>query len=147
MAPRERCSRRLLLGDPVMADPRNTHNAMFFGCWGNAGHYLFYPDKTHPREEEALARGFPVHHLDGSTVFLPHPEIKGHGRLTYLPAPDIHILSWWNSVYDTRGAVNSHFMYKATSGNLSIWNAWHAFCHFFPDIAKDHTKPIIAVTY
>lgn len=129
-----------------MADTR-VGDAVFFGCWGQAGHYFFYPDKSHPREEKLRDAGFPVDRLDGSRIFLPSPETKGHGRLTYLPAPGIHVLSWWNSVWDERGGVNSHFMYRHPGVTLEMWNMWHSFKHHFPDIFAQHTKPIIGITY
>lgn len=119
--------------------------AAFFGCWGQAGHYMFAPDKSHIRDLDCDRFGFPKpHELDGSRIFLPYPEIRDHGRLTYLSAPNLSVLSWWNGLYDTRGAVNSHFMYP---GNHPIPVMWHCFGHYFPDLQKAHKKPFIGVTY
>lgn len=117
----------------------------FYGCWGGAGHFMYRPNKANIRDIECEKLGFPKDsQLDGSRLFLPYPEIPDHGRLTYLPALNLTILSWWNRVFDTRGAVNSHFMYR---GEMSVTNMWHCFEHFNHDLWAAHKKPFIGVTY
>lgn len=115
----------------------------FFGCWGGVGHFLFDKGKNtiHDPEREKLPRDSD---LDGSRLFLPYPEQVGFGRCTYLPALNVTVLSWWNRVIDERGAVNSHVIVR---GNYETGTMWNIFLHQFPEVAKLHTKPIIAVTY
>lgn len=131
-----------------MSSPADEIKALFFGCWGEAGHFLRTPSKTTPREEWVREAGFPPDHwLDGSRLFLPYPENVGEGRITYLAGSGIYVMSWWGSPWDNRGAVNNHFMYKTTQSGISPFNMWHSFNHFFPDLAKHHQKPIIGTTY
>lgn len=120
-------------------------NEAFFGCWGALGHYMFDKDKRHVTDMDCVQFGFPTNvQLDGSRLFLPYPEIPDHGRLTYLSALNITVLSWWNRVYDTRSAVNSHFMYQ---GNQSVATMWYCFGHFNTELRAAHKKPYIGVTY
>jgi hypothetical protein len=115
----------------------------FFGCWDQSGHYMFLPDKSQVRDCER--GGIPTEaQLDGSRLFLPYPERVGEGRVTYLPALNVTVMSWWNRVFDERGAVNSHVICR---GDQRVSTMWNVFVSRFPDLAKHHTKPIIAITY
>lgn len=117
----------------------------FFGCWGESGHYMFLPSRQHLNDTRCKQSNIPcAHDLDGSHLFLPVPETQDHGRLTYLPAMNVTVLSWWNSLFDSRPGVNSHFIYRS---EVSVSSMWHMFKHFYPELAKVHTKPIIGVTY
>lgn len=82
--------------------------------------------------------------LDGSPLFLPYPENPGEGRLTYLPALNLSLLSWWNRVLDTRGAVNSHLMVRR---EMQLDTMWMIFIHKYATLAGLHTKPIVGRTY
>lgn len=113
----------------------------FFGCWGKAGHFLFDKDGNHIR---GSACGLPEEQLDGSPLLLPHPEVPGAGQCTYLPAWDVTVLSWWNRVFDTRSAVNSHVLCR---GHVEPSTMWAIFQHNFPKVAAHHTKPVIKVVY
>lgn len=115
----------------------------FFGCWKKSGHYFFAEGGTSIFNPES--EGLPAdRHMDGSRLLLPYPEKPGYGAKTYISALDLTILSWWNRVYDTRGAVNSHVLARGDFGPTTMWNI---FQYRFKEIAVDHTKPIIEVRY
>lgn len=117
----------------------------YFGCWGQAGHYMFMQGKREISDIQCEQSNIPKgHQLDGSFLFLPRPEIPDHGRLTYLSAMNVTVLSWWNSLYDKRSKVNSHFIMR---GEISVASMWHMFKHYFPELHAAHTKPFIGVTY
>jgi hypothetical protein len=115
----------------------------FFGCWGGAGHFMRTPDRqtVHDCERAGIPKDSD---LDGSRLFLPYPENPGEGRLTYLPALNVTVLSWWNRVIDTRPAVNSHLIVRQET---RLDTMWAIFVHKFPDLAALHTKPIVGRTY
>jgi hypothetical protein len=115
----------------------------FFGCWDEAGHYMRTPDKQ--MVHDCVRVGIPrPEDLDGSRLFLPHPENVGEGRITYLPALNVTVLSWWNRIIDTRPGVNSHVICRGGQGIQTMWNV---FASRFPDLAALHTKPIVGRTY
>lgn len=106
---------------------------------------MYLPSKQSIDDTRCMGSNFPRgYHLDGSHLFLPVPETLDHGRLTYLPAMNVTVLSWWNNLYDKRPGVNSHYIHRS---ELSVSSMWHMFRHHFPDLAAAHTKPIIGVTY
>jgi hypothetical protein len=84
------------------------------------------------------------HDLDGSRLLLPYPERVGEGRRTFLPALNVTVVSWWNRVFDERGAVNSHIIQR---GRVDFDVMWRIFNLQFPDLAKAHTRPDIAEAY
>lgn len=118
----------------------NRLDTAFFGCWNQAGHYL--RDEKGTLIYNAHLVGLPKpEDLDGSHLFLPYPEVIGHGHLTYLPALDLSVMSWWNRVFDTRGKVNSHIMVR---GHIeSAGTMWRVFVNRYPEVARNHEVPII----
>jgi len=81
---------------------------LYFGCWGGPGHFLYDRNKRtiyDPAAEcgEAAVRG---EDLDGSRVFLPWPEVPGHGRLTHIirNGDAVTVLAWWDRTFDSRPA-------------------------------------------
>jgi hypothetical protein len=78
--------------------------------------------------------------LDGGPLFLPRPEKNGDGALTFLPAPNLTILAWWGSPFDTRGAVNNAII---TSGLQSAETCWARFCVAFPLLSAKLKFPTI----
>lgn len=115
----------------------------FFGCRGGAGHFMTAPDGSSINDCDR--EGIPTpEDLDASRLFLPYPEKVGEGRITYLPALNVTVMSWWNRVIDERSCVNSHILCR---GEVSIGTMWNVFTYRFPDVAKLHQKPIIARTY
>ncbi len=115
----------------------------FFGCWDAPGHYMWAEGKRKVDDckREMLPRG---EDLDGSHLFLPYPENVGEGRCTYLPALNVTAFSWWNRVFDTRGAVNSHIIVRGDVGPQTCWNVLQ---YRFKELAAHHKKPIIGRTY
>lgn len=126
--------------------PPDMPRMLFYGCWGEPGHYLFTKSKRTVHRSECEKWEYPFDsELDCSRLLLPYPEAVGHGQRTYLPALHVTILSWWSAgVFDTRGKVNSHFLFKGRNGTELMWDA---FCHNFPDLAKHHQQPKIIERY
>ena len=112
----------------------------YFGCWGRAGHFLFDPSKQEPRGQNyyLLPR---AEDIDASPMFLPHPERKGAGALTYLPAIDLTILAWWGNPWDNRGKVNSAVLLR---GRHDVDLVWSEFQMAFLSLAAQLTKPAVA---
>jgi hypothetical protein len=104
---------------------------LFFGCWGDAGHFLW--DKNKQRIYDRDSYGLSAHNLDASSLILPYPEQKGKGCRTYLPSMDRTIIAWWGNPWDTRPGVNNSVIAK---GNSTISEIWTAFRIDFPDLAK-----------
>ena len=113
---------------------------VYFGCWGQAGHFLFLPNGQHVYDYEIRTMSLPTAaQLDASKLFLPQPEKVGTGAVTYLPAIDRSILAWWgNNPWDKRGAVNSAII---TNGNLVSTEVWQQFTKHFPDLSAKLAVP------
>ena len=62
----------------------------------------------------------------------------------YLPALNLTVLSWWNRVFDSRGAVNSHILLR---NEMRLDLVWAVFKYKFADLAGHHEKPIVGRTY
>lgn len=117
---------------------------LFFGCWGESGHYIFNRAGRIVDSRMAMQWGFLTgEDLDGSRIFLPKPAVLGQGCRTYLPSLHLTILSWWNEIYDTRPGVNSHFMMKGRAGDDMMWDTFLE--HFA--VGKMHTRPTILAQY
>jgi len=113
----------------------------YFGCWGEAGHYLWAPGKQRLWDRNEWPRDY---HLDGGILFLPLPERAGYGAITFLPVPGITVLAWWGSPWDKRRAVNSAVMVR---GNVPALDAiWAAFAKSFPELAAQLQKPVLLET-
>jgi hypothetical protein len=114
----------------------------FFGCLGQAGHYLHRARhwRTLDHHEAKQMRVPSDHALDGSAIFLPFPELKGNGALTYLPANDLTVLAWWGSPWDGRGAVNSAILVR---GRHDVDAVWQAFEKAFPEFAPKMPRPTV----
>jgi hypothetical protein len=135
----------------------------YFGCWNQAGHFLFLPGGRSAREERLEMYGGAQHiHLDGSLA----PRItrdgaiiwKGAGqtreirdRLDYSSeeAPQgqylLHVLDtgytaiqWWDRCQgDTRGACNSTVLLEGTHTADEMIAALH---EHFPHVAANLAK-------
>ena len=112
----------------------------FFGCWREAGHFLWGEGKKNITDPEAVGLIKPED-LDGSRLFLPYPELIDTGCLTHLPALDLMVMSWWNRSYDSRGGVNSHLLVRGSG--LSAATMWRVFVYRFKEVAEHHRKPLI----
>lgn len=111
----------------------------YFGCQNQAGHHL--RDRTgrsigdHDSVRLRIPRDFD---LDGGPLFLPFPERKGQGAITYLPACDITVLAWWGNPWDSRGAVNTAVLMR---GKHDYDSVWRAFEEAFPSLAPKLPRP------
>ena len=115
--------------------------AVYFGCWNEAGHFLWEPGRRSVRDFDAKRMRVPTaNNLDGSELFLPRPERPGTGCLTYLPAINRTVLAWWGSPWDKRGAVNAAFI---TNGNLGETATWQRFVQHFRDLSDEIERPTI----
>ncbi len=113
---------------------------VYFGCWNEAGHFLWEPGRRSLRDYDADKMFIPTaSQLDGTKLFLPSPEKVGTGSLTFLPAPNLTILAWWGNPWDKRGAVNSAII---TNGNLDETEMWQRFAGYFPELAEKLTRPV-----
>jgi len=114
---------------------------VYFGCWNEAGHFLWQPGRRGLRDYDADKMLIPTaSQLDGSKLFLPSPEKVGTGAVTYLPAPDRTVFAWWGiNPWDQRGAVNSAII---TNGNLDETEMWQRFGKHFPELSEKLTRPL-----
>lgn len=101
----------------------------YFGCKDRAGHYLHDSSLRLVRDPRKL-RIPSEHDLDGGPMFLPHPEKKGSGALTYLPACDITVLAWWGNPWDSRGAVNTAVLVRGKHDAEAVWTAFTKECPY-----------------
>lgn len=115
----------------------------FFGCLGRAGHFLHRAGhwRTLDYHEAQKMRVPSDSALDGGASFLPLPECRGEGALTYLPANDLTVLAWWGSPWDNRGAVNSAVMVRGKHDADAVWSAFE---QAFPEFAPKIERPRIA---
>jgi hypothetical protein len=104
----------------------------YFGCYHEAGHHLWQPGRRSVRDFDAKRLKVPQpRDLDGSELYLPHPERVGTGALTYLPACDRTVLAWWSPVFDGRPGCNAAVIVE---GLHSAAETWAHFARAFPDL-------------
>lgn len=115
----------------------------YFGCNERAGHHLHRAGhwRTIDYHEAQTMRVPSAEAMDGGAIFLPYPEQRGLGALTYLPANDLTVLAWWGSPWDSRGAVNTAVMVR---GQHDVDAVWAAFEQAFPLIAPKLSRPEVA---
>ena len=120
-----------------MSDP-----VFFFGCNEQTGHHLISGQMgMSVRDFECDRYMIPKdHHLDGTFIFLPRPERKGEGALTYLPGTDRTVLAWWGSPFDARGAVNNAII---VFGKATVDEVWAKFTARYPRLAQLLPRPTI----
>jgi len=117
-------------------------NVYYFGCWGQAGHYLHHPSGR-TLYDRPLNVPLSDSELDCNEKLLPLKEKVGDGKLTYLSNWDFTVISWWGSPWDKRGKVNTSILVK---GKHDVDSAWDLFQRVFPDLAPKLTKPTIVET-
>ena len=114
---------------------------VYFGCWNEAGHFLWAPGRRSIYDHEVRDMVIPTPgDLDGSKLLLPHPEKTGTGCITYLPAINRTVLAWWGSPWDKRGAVNAAFI---TNGDLGEIAMWQRFARYFPELSAVIDQPTV----
>lgn len=114
---------------------------LHFGCRGQAGHYLTFPSGRTVRDFESENLLVPrAGHLDGSSLFLPRPEVVGTGALTYLPASDRTILAWWDRTFDGRPGCN---MAVIVDGKADVDGVWRRFAQLFTDLEPQLKRPTV----
>lgn len=116
--------------------------AVYFGCWNQAGHFLWEPGHISMRDCDAKRMRIPnAIVLDNPPgLFLPNKERKGTGCVTYLPGPNRTILAWWGSPWDSRPGVHAAFI---TNGDAGEAVAWNMFCRYFPTLSAQIERPSI----
>lgn len=115
--------------------------AVYFGCWNEAGHFLWGPGQRSLYDHQIREMVIPTPgDLDGSLLFLPRPEKTGTGCVTYLPAINRSILAWWGSPWDKRGAVNAAFI---TNGDVGAVAMWQRFARYFPELSAAIDQPTV----
>lgn len=87
---------------------------LYFGCWGEMGHYLWTPRHTRPADAEIPAfAGDGGRRLDGTLCPLGR-EIEGLCALAHLEGWTV--ISFWDRSGDKRGKSNSNFLLPGTLG-------------------------------
>lgn len=115
---------------------------LYFGCWDSAGHFLHDRNGQTIYNESGLGLPFKSDHLDGNSIFLPHPERVGVGALTHVVRGEdaYTVLAWWGSPFDKRGAVNAAII---ASGWDSADDLWMRFSRAYEALAAKLTRPTI----
>lgn len=114
---------------------------LYWGCWGAPGHYLWNRNKGNA--QDPVPFGFADGTLDGSRIFLPHPEVVGQGRLTRVFVNDecVTVLAWWDRTFDKRPACNSAII---CSGWESADELWARFGRVYPALAAQLKMPTLS---
>lgn len=114
---------------------------IYFGCWKDAGHFIWFPNWEQKRNFEIEKLRLPQgYYLDATMLFLPEVERVGTGMITYLPAPDLTVIAWWGSAFDKRGKVNCALIVE---GKKNLDEAWQLFKENFPLSNDLIEKPMI----
>jgi hypothetical protein len=111
---------------------------VYWGCWDESGHYYWHPDRSRFREYTDPLRVPKASQIDGSAIFLPHPEKPGEGVRTYLPAMNITVLAWWDRTFDSRPGTNAAII---VHGNITSAGCWERFAAAFPALAPKLRLP------
>ncbi len=112
----------------------SNENTFYFGCWGQAGHFLWNSHRQYVSDHDIRRLKLPTaSQLDGTTLFLPQ-EVIGKGAITYLPGPNLTVFAWWgNNPWDERGKVNNAII---TMGDTGKSVTWKMFTRYFPGLAN-----------
>lgn len=108
-------------GDKTLAALKG--EVYFFGCWGEAGHFLRDKDgnKLRHKAQTAKLRIPAPAELDTSSLLLPK-EVVGDGLLTYIPSYDCTIMAWWGNYWDSRPGVNNSLIARGTRTADEVWD-------------------------
>ena len=102
---------------------------LYFGCWGEPGHYLWTPEhRNPPRDARPSFVGFIGEGIDGTFCPLGR-EIEGLCALTQIEGWTV--LSFWDRSGDKRGKSNSNFLLPGTLGQQEALEAARA---AFPEL-------------
>lgn len=89
--------------------------SLYFGCWGEAGHYLWTPRHTRPPlNERPRFVGVNGGAIDGTFCPVDPREPEGLCALTHFEGWTI--VSFWDRSGDKRGKSNSNFLLPGTLG-------------------------------
>lgn len=123
-----------------MTDAQNAF-LLYFGCWGEAGHFVFDQHK----HTLSARRGLPpmalrAEELDGSRVFLPWPEVPGRGRMSYLIRENscTTVMAWWDRTFDKRGACCAAIQCDGWEQPKQLWAR---FARVYEPLAKQLVMP------
>jgi len=120
---------------------------MYFGCWGEKGHYLWTRSRRPALEPETLPPELHAHKLDG--VYAPRlpgkyagdkgPE-AAQGRATITHVAGWTVLAFWDRSVDDRGASNSAFVIP---GELTFEQARDRAREAFPEVWRRFTFEVV----
>lgn len=95
---------------------------IYFGCWGEMGHYLWTPRHTRPADAEVpVFAGRGGWNLDGKFCPIDPKEREGICALTHFK--DWTVLSFWDRSGDKRGKSNSTFLLPGMLGQQEALDA------------------------
>jgi hypothetical protein len=83
---------------------------LYFGCIGEAGHYLWYSDRSKAYGSNARIDGVNEKLLQNLDSVFPPPEIVGTGIYNDCIVPPVRIVSWWDRSVDKRPGSNSNLI-------------------------------------
>lgn len=106
---------------------RDNDTCMYFGCWGDKGHYLFTKDRSSRYNFMGVTTGF----LDNLGKF---NEQLPQGKIVVIRIGDqFTVLGWKDNSVDTRPGSHSQFIFSG------VWDPATALEYAktnFPDIFK-----------
>jgi len=118
-----------------------TDGVFYFGCWKQAGHYLFCPGMRTARGN-SLPDDFPVNYgsLDGS--FLPQRHADEQGKVRIWRTSGWAIVAFADRSVDSRPGSNSAFVTR-TKGNPTDIEIMRGMKSVFPEVFKRINFPLI----
>jgi hypothetical protein len=114
----------------------------YFGCWGEAGHYLFRPNRTSVYRKDHPG---PWARIDGELA--PHgPETRSknqvQGEAVLWHRDGWTALGWWDRSGDSRGNSNSNLI---AEGLFTAKEMISLGQEYFPEIMRRQPTPITVV--
>lgn len=111
-------------------------NAFYFGCWREAGHYLFTPSG---RSTYSVPNDFPLpaNYLDSGLLPPNLPETEGRASLVHINGWTV--ISFWDRSVDKRGKCNSSFLFR---GHFTFDEMCKLAAEKFPTIWNRFAFPI-----
>jgi hypothetical protein len=122
------------------------NRVLYFGCWGQVGHYLWDPRGEHPKDD-TMPTELRRNKIDGvyAPVFGLRPgynydreQPEGRARLAYVSGWTV--LAFWDRSCDRRGASNSAFLLE---GHFDFAGALALARATFPSIFERFTFEVV----
>jgi hypothetical protein len=91
-----------------------TDGPLYFGCWGESGHYLFTPDGDTVRRAERLALPVALQPAALDQGYCPRRAgvRQGEAKVTHVAGRTV--LAFWDRSVDTRPGSHSTFVLSGT---------------------------------